>query len=406
MKKDINKVFNLQGFLCDSIWNDDKNQIVFIKVRGPRKFVSCPNCSSSIKNVHQIKYREVKHGLVDLKIVILVVKTRRFKCKHCGKVFTEQLPGISRQKTSFNFRLQLFEWLKTNSFRWVSQKFNIAPSTLVRYLLEFNKDIGNIDWERGNIRKLGIDEHSFRGRRMVITITDLKNKKLLTILKGDDQKTLEKFFKKIPEKYRLNIDEVCTDLRESYGVVIKKYLPNAIYTADRYHVETLARVMVDEIRRIIQEERPGRKMNTKKLLWRNKYDLDANELRKLEIIFEKYKNYPVLKQSWLIKEKIVQMYQIKNQEEAERKFNEIIMLLETTDYSGYLSTFRRTFKRWRVPILNYFKNRTTNGFTEGCHTKIKMIKRVSYGFRNINNYIAKITLAFLPFALVVSYHTF
>jgi transposase len=36
-----------------------------------------------------------------------------------------------------------------------------------------------------------------------------------------------------------------------------------------------------------------------------------------------------------------------------------------------------TLKHWREPILNHFENHTTNGFTEGCHTKIKMLKRVS-----------------------------
>nr|MDA3839637.1 transposase [Patescibacteria group bacterium] len=55
--------------------------------------------------------------------------------------------------------------------------------------------------------------------------------------------------------------------------------------------------------------------------------------------------------------------------------------------------------------LNYFENKTTNGFTEGCHTKIKMIKRVSFGFRNIDNYIAKMTLAFLPLSFILNYHT-
>ena len=82
-----------------------------------------------------------------------------------------------------------------------------------------------------------------------------------------------------------------------------------------------------------------------------------------------------------------------------------MMLLQTPEYSKYLNTLKNTFKKWKVPILNYFKYKTTNGFTEGCHTKIKMIKRVSYGFKNINNYIAKITLAFLPLSYIISYHT-
>jgi len=100
------------------------------------------------------------------------------------------------------------------------------------------------------------------------------------------------------------------------------------------------------------------------------------------------------------------MYRVGSEKEAKEKFKHIMMLLETPEYSKYLSTLRKTLKKWKVPILNYFKYRTTNGFTEGCHTKIKMIKRVSYGFKNIDNYIAKITLAFLPLTWIINYHTF
>ncbi|MBI2459555.1 MAG: transposase, partial [Parcubacteria group bacterium] len=89
----------------------------------------------------------------------------------------------------------------------------------------------------------------------------------------------------------------------------------------------------------------------------------------------------------------------------EERFKHVMMLLETSAYSHYLAALRGTLKKWKRPILNYFKNKTTNGFTEGYHTKIKMIKRVSYGFKNINNYIAKITLAFLPLIWILSYHT-
>ena len=95
--------------------------------------------------------------------------------------------------------------------------------------------------------------------------------------------------------------------------------------------------------------------------------------------FKKYEHYPVLKQAWLIKEKIIQMYRAPTQVSAEQRFADIIMLLDTCDSNHYLSVLRKTLKQWQQPILNYFLNRTTNGFTEGCHTKIKMIKRVSYG---------------------------
>ncbi len=162
---------------------------------------------------------------------------------------------------------------------------------------------------------------------------------------------------------------------------------------------------IDEIRSILQDEGVGRKMNMKKILWANKHALDENELKRLDLIFKKYEKYPVLKQAWIIKEQIIHMYRAASEEEARKRFDHVMMLLETPEYSRYLNTLHGTLKKWKQPILNYFKNKTTNGFTEGCHTKIKMIKRISFGFRNINNYIAKITLAFLPLVWIINYHT-
>ncbi len=238
--------------------------------------------------------------------MFLNVKIRRFKCKCCKQVFTEKIAGIDKRRTTVNFRLQLLDWLRYNSFRYIGKKFNISPSTLIRYLLEINGDINNkINWEKDNITKLGIDEHSFRGKKLLITITDLSNKKLLAILKGDSQIYLEEFFEKIPEKHKRKIKEVCTDLRQSYKTIIDKHLPNAIHTADRFHVETLARRALDEIRQVVQEEGVGRRMDMKKILWTNKSSLNKYELKRLDLIFKKYQQFPVLKQAWIIKEQII-----------------------------------------------------------------------------------------------------
>jgi transposase len=298
----------------------------------------------------------------------------------------------------------MLDWLRRNSLSFISEQFDISSSTRVRYLLKMHRDI-KIDWSKINLTKLGIDEHSFRGRCLIITITDLSNKKLLAILKGDSQKDLEDFIMSIPSKYRDNINEACTDLRSSYWPVIKRTLPQAILTADRFHVELLARRALDEIRTVIQDEAKGSRVNLKKLLWTNESLLSEGEKFKLKKAFEKYENFPILKQAWIIKEQIIKMYWSDSEKEAKEKFKNIIMLLETSDCNNYLAVMKRTLKKWQGPILNYFKYKTTNGFTEGCHAKIKMIKRVSYKFKNIDNYIAKVTLAFLPLIFIINYHT-
>jgi transposase len=56
---------------------------------------------------------------------------------------------------------------------------------------------------------------------------------------------------------------------------------------------------------------------------------------------------------------------------------------------------------WELRV-NCFHKRTTNGFTEGCHTKIKILKGVSYDLRNVDIYWRKMPLKFVPRS---SFHT-
>ena len=137
---------------------------------------------------------------------------------------------------------------------------------------------------------------------------------------------------------------------------------------------------------------------------KGKEKLSPFEKAKINQIFEQYRAFPALKEAWQVKEMIREIYQTKNYRIAELRLKKIILMLEG-ERLGPLRQLRETLKRWQPYILNYFHNYTTNGFLEGCHTKIKMIKRISYGFSNIQNYISKISLAFLPLIWLLNHHT-
>lgn len=53
-----------------------------------------------------------------------------------------------------------------------------------------------------------------------------------------------------------------------------------------------------------------------------------------------------------------------------------------------------TIRNWFDSIVNYFASRTTNGPAEGINNKIKVIKRMAYGFRNFANFRLRILTAF------------
>ncbi|SHH69204.1 Transposase, partial [Anaerosphaera aminiphila DSM 21120] len=50
----------------------------------------------------------------------------------------------------------------------------------------------------------------------------------------------------------------------------------------------------------------------------------------------------------------------------------------------------KALENWKEEILHYFESRFTNGRTEGFNNKIKVIKRVSYGYRNFETFKKRI----------------
>lgn len=394
MKQDIKKLLNLQNVWVDG-WEIKDREIV-VRIRNPRKSCLCPHCTHSVKRVHQYKFRKILHSVWQSRKVILQLTVRRFYCSRCQKAFTEHVIGIDKRSTTENFRKVLIKDLARNSFSYVKQATNISPPVLYAVLKENYEKFKEIDWEaQGERFVLGIDEHSYRGRKLVLTATNITKKKLLMVGKDDRLATLTEFLQKADQK---RISEVCIDMKRGYLNTIKRELPDVRVTVDKFHVIAYANKNLDEVRSIMV----NKGYHIRQILFKGKEKLNEKEKNKLKLLFKKLEKFPSLYQAYFIKEKLRDFYCLKDKKEARRKLNDIIMFCEDS-HSRYMKSFGKTLLRWKEQILNYFDNYSTNAFTEGVHTKIKMIKRVSFGFRNINNYIAKITLAFIPFFILIQH---
>ncbi len=98
--------------------------------------------------------------------------------------------------------------------------------------------------------------------------------------------------------------------------------------------------------------------------------------------------YSGLKEFYWAKEKIRKLYRQESRQEATKLLDNIIFNLKSAD-DAELIRWGNTLKHWGKPSLNHLGNDTTNGFTGGCDTKIKMLKQVSYGLRNLEVYWGK-----------------
>ncbi len=65
------------------------------------------------------------------------------------------------------------------------------------------------------------------------------------------------------------------------------------------------------------------------------------------------------------------------------------MAAQVTELKGFHKV-ARTYTDWEQEIFNIFTTNLSNGFTEGCNNKIKVIKRVAFGMPNYERFRKRI----------------
>lgn len=331
------------------------------------------------------------------KPVDLLLTLRRFICSLHGPFLEPYPQGVSRERYTKTCANEALRLLAGQSFSEVSVQMHLSPPTLVTILRKHMRDV---PWPGEGPLVLTIDEHSFRGRDLKITIGEARHHRLLAILPDDTQKNLRRFLRQIPSSVKPRIEEVCIDMKASYRVAVEEELPHTLLVVDHFHVIKELCRHVDEIRRLLQPlgVRGFRRIN-RFLLLKNREDLTPRQRQELEAVFLRYHKFSALEQCYRVKESMRDIYRERDLKKAKHRF-EVLLLSLSGERLGRLKEIYQMLTRWKPCILNYFRSRTTNAFIEGVHNKIKLTKRLSYGFRNFGNYVRKVLLALLPWLFI------
>lgn len=227
-------------------------------------------------------------------------------------------------------------------------------------------------------------------------MTDIRSHRPLTILPDNRKETVKRFLRNTPEEKKQRVMEVCIDMDHMFLSAVEEKLPEAKIVVDHFHVIHDANRRVDEARKIEQDvykvEIP------RKIFLIGKEKLSNKQRQHVESFCQRY---PSLKEFYWMKEALRSFYRLKRKKTAEQRLKDLIEIAFLSDDAAMVQ-WGRTLKRWGPYILNYFDNRTTNAYTEGTHTKIKMIKRISFGFRNVEVYVRKVLLCLLPLTVIIS----
>jgi len=271
----------------------------------------------------------------------------------------------------------------------VAQKEGVGESLVRRCVTEEARRLLEAPGEPPQARVLGLDEFSIRKGRVYDTaVVDLEQRRVIGVVSGHRQQEVAAFFTMLPQPEK--VKAVVMDMHEPFRQAVELCLPQARVIVDKFHVLLHVHRALDQVRTSLQPQRgkKGELFRARYLLLKAVERLTPDQY---VCLIDLLHRYPVLQQAWALKEAFRAWYRSTTRAEAETK----LLLWEKAVREQGPKSFQALLpmlRIWRQEILNYFDHPYTNGFLEGKNNRIKVIKRMAYGYRNATNFRQRIFL--------------
>ena len=382
-----------QGFAVEDFYIDrDKLRVKLI----PHKTACCGRCGLMGNSIHDISERKVRDLSCFEYKTYLIIQVRRVNCLVCG-VRTEHIPWLAPYsrvtKRLKNYTEALCRILPIShvsnllGLHWTTVK-DIDKGRLIREVTE-------PDYSR--IRQLVMDEFALhKGHRYATVIADANTQQVLWIGEGRSRKNIRPFFEELGE-YCQNIEAVAMDMNTSFDLEVKEHCPHAEVVYDLFHViakygrEVIDRVRVDRANEL-KEDKKARKVvkQGRWLLLKNKSNLRGSQEIKLQELLQANKPLAVV---YMMKQALKDIWFCPTVKEA---FNNWRYWFKQVKESGIkpLENFARKLRPYVRGILASSKFPLNTSVLEGMNNKIKVIKRMAYGYRDSTYFFLKIRDAF------------
>jgi transposase len=353
--------------------------------------VECPGCGERTARVHSRRLQVKRDRRLWDKPVYLVLSKRRFRCLSCGKVFTE--PDIvfgARKRTSQRFRSYLGREAIDQPVRHVAKKEGVGETLVRGCVTEEARRLLHARVSPRPATVLGLDEFSIRKGQVYDTaIVDLERKEVMGVVSGHRQQEVAAFFTALPHAEEARV--VVMDMHEPFRQAVALCLPQARVVVDKFHVLLHVHRALDQVRTSVEprQGKRGELFRARNLLLTAAERLSPESRARLMTLLERY---PQLRRAWLLKESFRAWYRSGSREAAEAMLTQWENSVREQGPAPFQALFPM-LRLWREEILNYFDYPYTNGFLEGKNNRIKVIKRMAYGYRNPANFRQRILLS-------------
>lgn len=392
--------------VAESVYVHPVEPVVVVSVRPDRRWQRRPRCGVCRARVPgydrggRRRWRSLDAGVL---LVYLEADLPRVRCTEHGVVMAA-VPWARHDAGHTIPFDETVAWFATGASKklvstWLRINWHTVGSILVRVMAE--RDAAGGD-RLGGIRRIGIDEVSYRkGQRYLTVVVDHDSGRLLFVTEGRSKTTVAEFFDRLGPERAAALTHVSADGADWIARVVVERAPNATLCLDPFHVVKWATDALDTVRRQVWNtaRRAGMKghaselKNSRYALWKNPEDLTETQQAKLALI--QTTNKPLYR-AYLLKEQLRKVFAPGGPERI-GLLDKWLAWACRSKLDPFVA-LARSIRAHRADIAAALKFKLTNARIESMNTKIRLIIRRAYGFRSVAALKAMIQLCLAGYA--------
>ena len=304
----------------------------------------------------------------------------------------------------------LAAWLAVRTSKSaVMELLRVAWRTVGSIVTRVNADVDATIDRLDGLRRIGIDEISYkRGHRYLIVVVDHDRGRLVWAGPGRNDTALEVFFDELGPERAAQLTHVSADMADWIARVVAERAPNAVRSADPFHIVAWAIEALDIERRRAWNQAKGRRSTrglglarqgrstgdaqhiskSRYARWKNPGDLTGRQRAQLDWIA---KTDPRLWRAYLLKEGLRYVFAVKG-EHGKIALDRWASWARRSRIPAFVQLQRR-IRAHREAIDVALDTGLSQGLIESTNNKIRLLTRVAFGFHGHEPLVALAMLA-------------
>lgn len=357
----------------------------------------CSGCGEQVMHIHDVQKRWVRDlPILDARTWLRVPRVR-VACPRCGPK-VEQLSWLDRyRRATRRLAESVTRLCHVLPIQQVANYFGLDWKTVKAIdKAHLQEKLGPVDLS--GVRVIAMDEFAIqKGHRYATVIIEPEVKRVLWVGRGRGREDIRPFFEQLGPEGRQRLRAVAMDMNPAYEEEVRYQCPLAEIVYDLFHVvakygrEVIDRVRVDEANRL-RHDKPARKVikGARWLLLRNRENVKPEDRVRLdELLHANRKLWTV----YVLKDDLKHLWEYIYSGAARRFWKQWYRRAIRSRIEP-LKDFARRLKQRLCGILAHCRWPLHTSLLEGINNKIKVIKRMAYGFRDQDYFFLKIRAAF------------